>query len=155
MSSLSLFSAMAVLRDILDEWEGGAFYNDAYLAEGYTHFLSALLEATDDDRRDPRIPAFLRDGYTAYTRDQGDADPQALLTFRMAMAMTGGVDAQPPRPATPPLRPTSPQPGPSKRPRRRTTAPSRTTSRIRPLHWRSSKLVSANLSGSKPLFVRR
>ncbi|KAK3926345.1 putative DNA polymerase [Frankliniella fusca] len=103
----------SLVRDILDEWEGGCFYNDALLSEAYTALLNALMEASPRDRSDPRIVPFLLAGYLAYLREQQNADPQALLTFRMALAMCGAGSNAPPRPATPPPRPASPQPGPS------------------------------------------
>ena len=140
------FVAMAsLIKEIMDEWEGGSFYTQEYLAEAYTAFLLALLE--DAGEVDARAEIFLREGFEAYLREQGGADPQAPLTYRLAMGMIGGrvVTRTTPRSATPPQSPTrsatpcsatppqtptrpatprpttpesatrSPQPGPSKR----------------------------------------
>lgn len=132
--------------EILLEWEGGCFFSDESLSEVYSEFLLHLLDASDCERQDPRIPAFLRAGFEAYTRDQFSQDPEASNTYQMALAMVGGGNTDgpttPPRPATPVLRPpspfadpttppatqargatprdsptSSPKPGPSKRPR--------------------------------------
>ncbi|KAK3910705.1 Glutamyl-tRNA(Gln) amidotransferase subunit E [Frankliniella fusca] len=100
----------SLIKEILLEWEMGAFYTDEYLATAYTEMLLALLKASDEDRRDPRLIPFLLAGYLAYRRQHRD-DRQALLTYRMALAMVGGsVDELP---LTPPQE--EPQPGPSKR----------------------------------------
>ncbi|KAK3918067.1 putative DNA polymerase [Frankliniella fusca] len=120
----------SLIKEILLEWEMGAFYTDEYLAMAYTEMLLALLKASDEDRRDPRLIPFLLAGYLAYRRQHRD-DRQALLTYRMALAMVGGsVDelpltppqeepqpgpSRPPSPQPGPSRPPSPQPGPSKR----------------------------------------
>ncbi|KAK3925928.1 putative DNA polymerase [Frankliniella fusca] len=112
----------SLIKEILMEWERGAFYTDEYLATAYTEMLLAPLKASDEDRRDPRLIPFLLVGlYLAYRRQHRD-DRQALLTYRMALAMVGGsVDELPltppqeePQPG--PSRPPSPQPGPSRAP---------------------------------------
>ena len=112
-----------MIAAILEEMEGGCFYNDELLSEAYTEFLLALLDASEDERRDPRIPAFLRAGFEAYLREQGTADPQAALTYRMALTMIGGSarpSSPPPsplaQPGTPPGSPPAP-PQTAKRPR--------------------------------------
>ncbi|KAK3929146.1 putative DNA polymerase, partial [Frankliniella fusca] len=105
--------------EILAEWGGGSFYNDQYLSEAYTQMLLALMNASPNDRADPRIVPFLLVGFLAYQRVQEGADPQALLTFRMALAMVGQGSPDPPNhPAAPPVQsgPPSPQPGPSRPP---------------------------------------
>ncbi|KAK3925255.1 putative DNA polymerase [Frankliniella fusca] len=129
----------SVLTEILDEWDAACFHSDELLAEAYTTFLANLVEASVEDRADPRVIPFLLVGYLAYIRFQDGADPQAVLTYRMALAMCGAGSnapphpstpparsatppAEPPRPATPPAGPSrvrkpSPQPGPSKTPR--------------------------------------
>jgi hypothetical protein len=80
----------SIIADILCEWENACYYSDQILAEAYTTFLSHLLECSDEERQDPRIPAFLKGGYEAYLREQNGADRQADLTYRMAMQMVGG-----------------------------------------------------------------
>ena len=89
----------SIITDILHEWQGGCFYTDQLLAEAYTTFLLALLEATPEERQDPRIPAFLKAGFEAYLRQQHD--PHAHLTYSMALGMVGaGARADtPPRPS--------------------------------------------------------
>ena len=129
----------SLIKEILDEWNGGCFYTDELLTEAYTTFLLALLE--DDAEVDARAEAFLKAGFEAYLREQDGADPEAPLTYRLALAMVGGRVAtratphpatppqSPPRPAKPPQSPPrpapprlatppcSPQPGTSKRAR--------------------------------------
>ncbi|KAK3910262.1 putative DNA polymerase [Frankliniella fusca] len=117
----------SVLTEILDEWDAACFHSDELLAEAYTVFLANLVEASVEERADPRVIPFLLVGYTAYRRYQDGDDPHVNLTYRMALAMCGAGSNAPPRPATPPPRPAtppagpsrarSPQPGPSKRPR--------------------------------------
>ena len=97
---------MSLIQEILEEWEGGCYYNNELLSDAYTQFLLALLETNDEDRQDPRIPAFLLCGYTAYKSEQND--PQTGLTYRMALSMVGGEVPTPVSPATPP-------PGPSRK----------------------------------------
>ncbi|KAK3931295.1 putative DNA polymerase [Frankliniella fusca] len=117
----------SVLTEILVEWVAACFHSDELLAEAYTVFLANLVEASVEERADPRVIPFLLVGYTAYRRYQDRDDPHVNLTYRMALAMCGAGSNAPPRPATPPPRPAtppagpsrarSPQPGPSKRPR--------------------------------------
>ena len=45
--------------DLLNEYEGGCFYNDEYLSEAYTNFLFMLLGASPQERQDPRALDFL------------------------------------------------------------------------------------------------
>ena len=80
----------SIITDILHEWQGGCFYTDQLLAEAYTTFLLALLEATPEERQDPRAIAFLKAGFEAYLREQHD--PHADLTYNMALAHSGPAD---------------------------------------------------------------
>ena len=48
--------------DILDEWEGGSYYSDEFLAEGYTQLLLLLLGASPEERADPRFIPFIEAG---------------------------------------------------------------------------------------------
>ena len=41
------------LHDILDEWDGGSYYTDEYLAEAYTEFLLTLLDLGAEPDPDP------------------------------------------------------------------------------------------------------
>ncbi len=84
------------MNDILCEWEGGSYYNDQYLSEAYTQMLLALMDASPRDRADDRVVPFLLVGYLAYMREQAGADPHALITFRMALAMVGQGSMDPP-----------------------------------------------------------
>ncbi|KAK3932712.1 putative DNA polymerase [Frankliniella fusca] len=123
----------SVLTEILDEWNAACFHSDELLAEACTVFLANLVEASVEERADPRVIPFLLVGYTAYRRYQDGDDPHVNLTYRMALAMCGAGSNAPPRPATPPPRPAtppagpsrarSPQPGPSKRPREENEKP--------------------------------
>lgn len=107
-----------MLCEILEEWEGGCFYDDMLLADAYTEFLLTLLDCPDHDRDDTRIPSFLRVGFEAYLRVQGTDDPSAAQTYRMALGMIGGSSTPTSVPDTPLSPPSpSPRPGPSKRPR--------------------------------------
>ncbi|XP_026288125.2 uncharacterized protein LOC113213318 [Frankliniella occidentalis] len=114
-----------VLTEVLEEWEGGCFYNDELLAQAYIEVLASLMDAPEAARADIRVIPFLLVGYQALLRVQGGGDRQSAVTYRMALAMVGqgsecasaatAAEPQPgpSRPATP--RPPSPQPGPSKR----------------------------------------
>ncbi|XP_052128309.1 uncharacterized protein LOC127750506, partial [Frankliniella occidentalis] len=75
------------LLEILDEWEEGMFMFPELLEEAYTTFLGQLVGATAAERSDPRVIPFLLAGYTAYTKQHKGKDPQAALTYRMALAM--------------------------------------------------------------------
>lgn len=125
----------SVFTEILDEFDGGAYYSDEYLTEAYCHFLLALLDASQEERDDPRVIPFLEAGYAAYAREQDGFDSQAEVTRDMALAMVGGhrdpaaegegPRTDPPRPASPaprtapprPWRPWSPSPPPGTPPR--------------------------------------
>ena len=65
-----------------------------------------------------RAEAFLKAGFEAYLREQNGADPQAPLTYRLALAMVGGRVAtrSTPRPATPEPAPRHATPEPAPRP---------------------------------------
>ena len=98
----------SLVREILEEWEGGCFYTEEHLADAYTNFLLALLE--DAGEVDARAESFLKAGFEAYLHEQGGQDPQAHLTYRLALAMVGGRVATraTPSPATPPQSSTRP-----------------------------------------------
>ena len=90
--------------EILDEWENGCFYNDEYLSEAYTNFLFLLMDASPQERQDPRVIEFIESGYQSYVREQGGNDPQAEETRNFALSMIGGgepLDSPPSSPARP------------------------------------------------------
>ncbi|KAK3910197.1 Octanoyltransferase [Frankliniella fusca] len=49
----------SVLTEILDEWDAACFHSDELLAEAYTTFLANLVEASVEERADPRVIPFL------------------------------------------------------------------------------------------------
>ena len=115
------------ISSILFEWEGGSYYNDEYLAQAYTDLLLLLLDASEEERQDPRVIPFLEAGYQAYAREQDGFDSQAEVTRDMALAMVGGAERSldgesqntPPHPATPRgkrARSPSPEPEPEPEP---------------------------------------
>ena len=76
---------------------------------GGLHAASVLLlGASPEERSDPRVIPFIEAGYGAYSREQGSQDPHATLTYRMALAMTGGHMTLRPRPGR--ARPSTPPP---------------------------------------------
>ena len=73
------------------EWEGGCYYSDEYLAEGYTQLLLLLLGASPEERNDPSVIPFLEAGYGANSRDQlhsGSEDPCVVFScFRVILVL--------------------------------------------------------------------
>ena len=104
------------LSDILSEFEGGCFYTDELLAEAYSTIVERLRTASSEERRDPRLPAFLKAGYLAHLRERSRANKLDALIHQVALKlaspshpeadMVGGLMTLRPRPAASSAKPT-------------------------------------------------